>query len=737
MSDFLIILLGFRRTLRKLLYISSLLFIFFIKNTTAQTAKAFEEAGDAASSRKDYNAALQYFLEASAAKSSDALTFKMAETARLYNSYSLAEKNYQKLVTANLVKKYPTSRFYAALMQKYQGKYEEAKALFEETIKDPNTEYDFVAQARKEIKSCEWAAGIIKTPKDITVEHLGNAINTPYSDFAAVKEDGTIYYSSLRFENKDDQSNPPRLLTKVLATKDTTVTAKALSKFNTEGKHTAYTAFSKKTKKVFFTNCDYTPNGDEILCNIYVREKDGENWGKAEILPDFINFPGASNTMPFVAEENGQEILYFVSNRKDGKGKNDIWYSTILPNGGYAYPINLAAVNTRGDEMSPYYHAANKTLYFSSDGYESLGGLDIFSSIKNRSNFSTPKNMGAPLNSSYNDLYFNLLEDGTEGYLASNRLGSLYLDKKNETCCYDVYKAKIGKKALEEPKKETPKPPVESVPNPPKTTTNVPPTPTKTNTPPTNTPINTPPTTVSKDKPKGNIPSNVPPTTVETPPTKSNKTPPPGYQPAPPGTKYNIPKDIPKEYTTLEDFLPLPLYFDNDEPDRNTRAISTNKTYHTAFDAYYKRKYEYIEKNLPKMDRPAAISSMDELFEKTIRQNFVKLKEFTPILLGRLYKGEKIEIIVKGFASPLAKNDYNTSLGKRRVASLVNFWKTYEGGLFQKYFDNGQLKITQVSFGEDTAAQNISDDEHNEAASIYSVGAAKERRIEIIEVKKN
>jgi antitoxin component YwqK of YwqJK toxin-antitoxin module len=85
----------------------------------------------------------------------------------------------------------------------------------------------------------------------------------------------------------------------------------------------------------------------------------------------------------------------------------------------------------------------------------------------------------------------------------------------------------------------------------------------------------------------------------------------------------------------------------------------------------------------------------------------------------------------------LAKTDYNTYLGKRRVASLYNYWNNFENGVFKKYFDNGQLKITQVSYGEDTANKDISDDQYNESASIYNLSAAKERRIEIIEVKSN
>jgi outer membrane protein OmpA-like peptidoglycan-associated protein len=190
--------------------------------------------------------------------------------------------------------------------------------------------------------------------------------------------------------------------------------------------------------------------------------------------------------------------------------------------------------------------------------------------------------------------------------------------------------------------------------------------------------------------------------------------------------------------SALDAFLPLPLFFDNDEPDNNTKSPTTRKTYQEAYAAYYARKLEYMEKSGKGMQALKKIQTETDMmlfFEKTIQPNFEKLKEFTPILLYRLEKGDQYEIILKGYASPLAKNDYNNYLGQRRVKSLYNFWNTYENNAFEKYFKNGQLKLKLVSFGEETASQSISDDQRNEAASIYSIGAAKERRIEIIEVK--
>lgn len=704
---------------------------WFYQHSIAQTSSQFETAGDAAFERKDYNAALQYYIEANKDDSKIDLNWKLAETARAYNSYSLATKYYQKVIDSKEHKNYPMADYWIALMKKYMGDYKEAKNLFQESLSNAKIKDEYIAQARKEIASCDWALKLLSTPKDIKIEHLGKNINTPYSEFGAVKVKDTLFFSSLRFENKNDERVPPRLVTKILSTADST-TARPIRKINNDNLHTASLAFSAKTQRIFYCQCEYTNVADEIRCDLYTRAKEGKDWGSAEKLPEAINMPGTSTTQPTVGlDEKGQEILYYVSNRPDGKGKFDIWYAYILSNNGFSSPVNLASLNTRGDEMTPYYHTASRTLYFSSDGHESLGGLDIFASAKKGGTFSAPQNVGAPLNSSYNDFYFNLMADGKEAYFSSNRVGSLFLDKKNETCCYDVYKAQMPNDFVKNIVKETPKKEKDKPKDLPKETPKDKPvvdngTPSKSNTPNSNdgkvtttTPINTP-STPTKNTTNSNTPT---PEKGVTPNQTPNKTTPQ--------------TPTPKNSVVMEDFLPLPLFFDNDEPDKNTKSPTTNKTYEDAFLSYYARKVEYMEKcgkGMNPLQKMETETEMMKFFEGTIKPNFLKLQKFTPVLLAKLNKGEIIEIVVKGYASPLAKNDYNTFLGKRRVASLYNYWNTYENGVFKKYFDNGQLKITQVSYGEDTASKDVSDDQKNESASIYSLGAAKERRIEIIQV---
>ena len=105
-------------------------------------------------------------------------------------------------------------------------------------------------------------------------------------------------------------------------------------------------------------------------------------------------------------------------------------------------------------------------------------------------------------------------------------------------------------------------------------------------------------------------------------------------------------------------------------------------------------------------------------------------KQLKPLL--REY--ETVEITIKGFASPLAKSDYNTNLSKRRISTLINYFKSTDNQYFEEHIKKGKLIINAAPFGELKADADASDDLKNIRKSIYSPKAALERRIEIQEV---
>jgi tetratricopeptide (TPR) repeat protein len=653
-----------------------LVLMMLVGNTISfsQSAKAFEKAGDKAFSKRDYGAALEYYRNAMEINTTKiSLSYKYAEVARNFHAYDFAVDYYSKVLENESASDFPLTNYWLGQVKKSMGEYDEAKRHFQAFLKQEESgDGKYIESAKKEIESCDWAIEVIENQaEDIIIQQLNKRVNTPFSEFGALLKGDTLYYSSLRFDNSNDEQDPPRKISKVLMSIRGSKGRTMKRSFNEKIKHTAHTTFSKDGKRIYYTICDYKENA-EIRCQLYFREKDKRRrWGKAQKLLEEVNLPDYTSTHPNIGidEKTGEEVLYFVSNRPGGKGKLDIWFCKVLKKGKFSAVENLKKINTAENDITPFYHEATQTLFFSSEGYKGMGGYDIFKTKKIGEDWIAPAHTGYPLNSSYNDVYFTINADSTLAYFSSNRLGSMYLDKTNKSCCNDIYKVTF-----------TMTDSIDIIPPPDDSLTLV-----------------------------FDIPDPIPNPTEEIPPS------------------------------TLEDFLPLALYFDNDEPDKRTRRTTTKKSYTETFLIYYERKHDYVSeysKGVARRDRSDAESDVNDFFEKRVKRGFDYLELFSQILLQRLKEGEKVEIFVKGFTSPRAKSDYNLHLGKRRISSVKNHFKTYNNNTFEPYLKNGQLIISERSFGETTVAAGVNDDLENQRLSIYSVEASQERRVEIVEIKR-
>ncbi len=647
-----------------------ILFLFLGFQINGQTAKAFEKAGDKSFKNKDYGAALEYYrnaLEINNKKIS--INYKYAEVARLFYAYDYAIEYYKKVKTSEESQAYPLTDYWLGKVYQSIGDYETAISSFNDYLtNDKNS--TFKKQAQKAVENCKWAIEIVNNADEVKIQQLNKRVNTAYSEFGPLQRGDTLFYTSFKFNNPNDEHVPPRKVSKVMTSIRGAKGKPLKRKFNENTKLTAHTTFSRGGNRIYYTLCEYKAAMD-IKCDIYYRDKNVKRrrWGKAVRLPDFINKEGTSSTHPNIGidKKTGEEFLFYTSNRPDGEGNLDIWWAKISKEGKIGKPQNLKSVNTEGDELTPFFHNESNTLFFSSDGHQGLGGYDILKINKIGNDWHNISHTGYPLNSSYNDVYFSLNADSTIAYLSSNRLGSMYLEPTNKSCCNDIYKATI-KQSIEE------NPPIDSL--------------------------------AIVDVPKDPPP-------VEEPPKED--TPP----------------------TTLEDFLPLALYFDNDEPDKRTRRNTTKKSYLKTYDPYYARRAEFkveYSKGLTGESKIISESSIDGFFENKVKRGGDYLELFSNILLKRLEEGEEVEIFVKGFTSPRAQSDYNIHLGKRRISSVKNHFKTYRNKIFQPYLKSGKLIISERSFGETTAQSGINDDLNNQRLSIYSPEASLERRVEIVEI---
>lgn len=203
--------------------------------------------------------------------------------------------------------------------------------------------------------------------------------------------------------------------------------------------HESNAVFTKDNKTVYFTRNNFfkkrfkTSSDDINKLKIFraTREGEGDEWSNVEELS--INGEDFSTAHPALSPN--EDRLYFASDRPggkkglfDSKASSDIWYVTISGDGGLGTPVNVKEVNTPGNELFPFM-SSNGDLYFSSNGHQGLGGLDVFVSQATKGELTKDViNLGKPVNGTQDDFAFVLNQEKMNGYFSSNRLSGKGLD---------------------------------------------------------------------------------------------------------------------------------------------------------------------------------------------------------------------------------------------------------------------------------------------------------------------
>ncbi|MDR1848145.1 MAG: OmpA family protein [Bacteroidales bacterium] len=170
---------------------------------------------------------------------------------------------------------------------------------------------------------------------------------------------------------------------------------------------------------IYFTKCN-SPDGFGS-CDIYVSERIGKRWTYPKNLGSNVNSQ-YWDTQPSIASDG--KTLYFVSNRPGGFGKSDIYVTRKRRDGTWTKARNLGEpINTAGDEVSPFIHPSNTTLYFASDSHLTMGGLDILYSRLQRGKFSKPENLGCPINTNADEFGLIVTPSGTHAIYSSDMAG--------------------------------------------------------------------------------------------------------------------------------------------------------------------------------------------------------------------------------------------------------------------------------------------------------------------------
>lgn len=202
---------------------------------------------------------------------------------------------------------------------------------------------------------------------------------------------------------------------------------------------------SVNNKKLYLTICKFDMEGYKN-CDIYTSDFVNDEWTEPVSVGEGVNQKNSFEGQPSVSADG--KTMYFVSIREDEIGtidNMDLYKSEMQIDGKWGKAKNLGRkINTTGNEKSPFIHSDSHTLYFSSDGQKGLGGFDIFYCRQDSSgNFTSPVNIGYPINSEHDDVGFFVSADSKTAFFSSNEL-------KNGVGGWDMYSFQLYKEARPE-----------------------------------------------------------------------------------------------------------------------------------------------------------------------------------------------------------------------------------------------------------------------------------------------
>lgn len=627
-------------------HIAFLLLFIGLSQAVLSQKKVWIKFGDQSMEVHDAYSASKFYEKALVTDSTDiAVQYKLAKAFMAYQNYPNALPICLDVLKNRSTEEFKLIHFDLAKIYKHLGNFEAAIKHFERFVKRGDKSSFEYLSAKNELANFEKVTLLIQDTLKVKVNNLPGTVNTGASEFSPIMwNDSTLLFSSLRAVSVLEGGTVKDLdyttgIYQATKTDSVWYVGSELGIKNTEKKSVANGSFNKGKTEFYFSVCENFGS-----CKIYQGKFNEDSIMEHTVLPAPINIPNVTSTHPFIMEIKGKKMLVFSSNRAGGKGGMDLWVSAYK--GKWTTPKNLGKpVNTLGNELTPFFDSDSSRLYFSSDWHYNLGGLDIFSTQGTfPSSWDNVVNMGIPYNSPLNDLYY-VHGNESEGFLTSSREGSK--TEKDAPCCNDIYDFKKEQEIV----------------------TNV-------------------------------------------------------------------------EELVLFSTLyrrNVKVYFHNDRPNVDSWDTLTALNYDTTYSKYVLRYQEYKKEFSAQFKNErseGARLEIDTFFNDYLYKGHDDLIVFTEKLIEELDSGRSVEVILRGFASPLTKSNYNVNLSRRRISSIMNFLNAYRGGVLQKYMMSDGSGVAALSFvknpnGEYKAQKGVSDDYYDVRNSIFNPKAALERKVEL------
>ena len=336
------------------------------------------------------------------------------------------------------------SEFFRGQIYHRTAKLDDAIVAFDDFLskEKPNTyEYELATQYRLQ---CLYARDMMKKPVAVTIDNMGNLINSRYDEYTpSISADGkTIVFTARRNDTKGgrmDEEGDYKYFEDIYfseydeATKEWSQSTAVEGDLNTETYDAVLSIFPSGNGMFVYKNT-VSSTGDIYFSEYRPGTKE---WSAAQKMPRPINTSYFEGSISMTADGN---TVYFVSERPEGEGQGDIYVATKKGDS-WTSPKNLGpVVNTDLDEKFVFIHPNGKTLFFASNGHQTMGSYDIFKTEYVNGEWSVPINLGYPINTVNEESTFSLTKDNKSLMIAAE-----YDDSYGER---DIYKIDVSKYEL-------------------------------------------------------------------------------------------------------------------------------------------------------------------------------------------------------------------------------------------------------------------------------------------------
>jgi outer membrane protein OmpA-like peptidoglycan-associated protein len=274
------------------------------------------------------------------------------------------------------------------------------------------------ADADKAIEICHNAIALMSVPRDFKVSSFPGQVNSKFTEYnPVVSADETVMaFTALRPNTGKTRSGDKFIEEVYIAYNQSGAWSEPKVVPIASEYNVGSAGISADGQKMIIFIGGITDPG-----NLFQITKTGDTWSKPSVLATTINSPQLESTASITPDG---KVIYFASDRKGGMGGLDIWKTEMKSAGVWSAPVNLGPeINSKDNEDAPFIHPDQKTLFFTSDGHNTMGGRDIFQSKLVNGKWTRPENMGYPVNTTSNDNYFTLIADGRRAYFSSDRKG--------------------------------------------------------------------------------------------------------------------------------------------------------------------------------------------------------------------------------------------------------------------------------------------------------------------------